>query len=72
MNYEFIAIDRHDHIGILRLNRLDNFNSWNVTMRQELRDSIHAMVEDDDLRVLIVNGTGRAFSAGEDAKGMGI
>lgn len=71
MSYEFVAIDRHDHIGVIRLNRPDNMNAWNVQMRQELRDSVQGMVEDDDLRVLIVTGTGRAFSAGEDVKGMG-
>lgn len=71
MSYEFIAIDRHDHIAILRLNRPENLNSWNVRMRQDLRDAIQTMVEDDDLRVLILTGTGRAFSAGEDVRGMG-
>ena len=71
MNYQFIAIDRHDHIAILRLDRPHNLNSWNIRMRQDLRDAIQTMVEDDDLRVLIVTGTGRAFSAGEDVRGMG-
>ncbi len=40
MSYDFIAIDRHDHIAILRLNRPHNLNSWNVQMRQELRDAL--------------------------------
>jgi len=69
--YEFIVFDRHDAIAILRLNRPDNLNSWNLAMRQELRDAVRACVEDDDLRVLIITGTGRAFSAGEDVRGMG-
>jgi len=68
---EFITFDRRDHIAILRLNRPDNLNSWNLQMRQELRDAVQSCVEDDALRVLIITGTGRAFSAGEDVRGMG-
>lgn len=68
---DFIAFDRRDHIAILRLNRPDNLNSWNLQMRQELRDAVQSCVEDDALRVLIITGTGRAFSAGEDVRGMG-
>jgi len=69
--FEFITFDRHDEIAILRLNRPENLNAWNLQMRQELRDAVQACVEDDALRVLIVTGTGRAFSAGEDVRGMG-
>lgn len=70
-DFEFITFDRNDAIAILRLNRPDNLNSWNLQMREELRDAIKACVENDDLRVLVITGTGRAFSAGEDVRGMG-
>jgi enoyl-CoA hydratase/carnithine racemase len=69
--YQFLAFDRYDTIAVLRLNRPDNLNSWNLQMREELRDAVRACVDDDDLRVLIITGTGRAFSAGEDVRGMG-
>jgi len=71
MSYTYLAVDRHDRIAILRLDRAENLNAWNQDMRAEMRDAIRAMVEDDELRVLIVTGTGRAFSAGEDVRGMG-
>ena len=70
MDYEFIGLSREDQIAILRLNRPDNLNSWNQQMRDELRDAVAAMVADDQLRVLVITGTGRAFSAGEDVRGM--
>lgn len=70
MDYEFIDLSREDQIAILRLNRPDNLNSWNQQMRDELRDAVAAMVADDQLRVLVITGTGRAFSAGEDVRGM--
>jgi len=71
MSFRYLAVDRHDRIAILRLDRPENLNAWNQDMREEMRDAVRIMVEDDDLRVLIVTGTGRAFSAGEDVRGMG-
>lgn len=71
MTYEFIELTKSDGIATLRLNRPESLNSWNLQMREELRDAVRDLVEDDDLRVAIVTGTGRAFSAGEDVRGMG-
>lgn len=72
MEFEFIAIERPEAgIAVLRLDRPDNLNAWNLQMREELRDAVREMVEDDALRVLIFTGAGRAFSAGEDVRGMG-
>jgi enoyl-CoA hydratase len=70
MTYEFIALDVSDGVAVLRLNRPDNLNSWNQQMRSELRDAVASLVADDDLRVAVITGTGRAFSAGEDVRGM--
>lgn len=71
MSYEFLKLERHGPISVLTLNRPDVMNAWNARMREEMRDAVRALVEDDDLRVAIVTGTGRAFSAGEDVRGMG-
>lgn len=70
MAYQFIELGREDHIATLRLNRPDNLNSWNQPMRDELRLAVAELVGDDQLRVLVITGTGRAFSAGEDVRGM--
>ncbi len=70
MSYEFIDLQVQDGIAVLRLNRPDNLNSWNQQMRSELRDAVGALVTNDSLRVAVITGTGRAFSAGEDVRGM--
>jgi enoyl-CoA hydratase/carnithine racemase len=70
MQYEFLDLSREGHIAVLRLNRPDTLNSWNQKMRDELRDAVGELVGDDQLRVLVITGTGRAFSAGEDVRGM--
>ena len=70
MAYEFIELSIADSVAVLRLNRPDNLNSWNQQMRDELRSAVAELVADDALRVAIITGTGRAFSAGEDVRGM--
>ena len=70
MTREFIALTRDGRVAVLRLNRPDNLNSWHQPMRDELRDTVAEVVADDALAVLVITGTGRAFSAGEDVRGM--
>lgn len=67
---EFIKLERDEGIATLTLNRPATLNSWNQKMRDELRDAVRALVADDALRVLVITGEGRAFSAGEDVRGM--
>ena len=55
---------------VLTLNRPDKLNAWDGEMRARMRDAIEGAATDADLRVLIITGAGRAFSAGEDVAGM--
>jgi enoyl-CoA hydratase/carnithine racemase len=66
----FLKLERDHGVALLTLNRPDTLNSWNQAMRDELRGAIAELVGDDSLRVLVVTGEGRAFSAGEDVRGM--
>jgi enoyl-CoA hydratase len=70
MSYEFLKLEKQDGIAVLTLNRPATLNSWNQKMRDELREAVRGLVADDALRVLIITGEGRAFSAGEDVRGM--
>ena len=71
MNYEFVLQDeRDDGIRILTLNRPDRLNAWNSQMRAEMRDAVDVAAGDPGLRVLVLAGSGRAFSAGEDVAEM--
>ncbi len=70
MAYEFILLEKTDRVATLTLNRPDRLNAWNTQMREEMRDAVRELVEDDDLRAIIVTGAGRAFAAGEDVRGM--
>ncbi|MCP4979328.1 MAG: enoyl-CoA hydratase/isomerase family protein [Gammaproteobacteria bacterium] len=55
-------------VAIIRLNRPRAMNSFDMDLMREHRRRLEAFEADDDLRVLIYTGTGRAFSTGIDIK----
>jgi len=55
-------------VAIIRLNRPKAMNSFDMDLMREHRRRLEAFEADDDLRVLIYTGTGRAFSTGIDIK----
>lgn len=66
MNYNFIRYEVADHVALLTLARPDKLNAISGAMISELRDALERADTDDDVRVLIVAGEGRAFCAGVD------
>ena len=71
MTYQYLVEENGaDGVRVLTLNRPDKLNAWNAQMRRELRDAVESAATDPQLRVLILTGAGRAFSAGEDVAGM--
>lgn len=66
MNYQTISVEQKDNVGFLCLNRPQVLNALSEEMRAELLHFLHEASADDGLRVLVVTGKGRAFSAGGD------
>jgi enoyl-CoA hydratase/carnithine racemase len=71
MGYEQIDYDVRDRILTLTLRRPEKLNAYTPTMQGELLDAIDRADADDDVRVVIVTGSGRAFCAGADLSGGG-
>ena len=67
-NYETITISTKDTILELSLNRPDQLNAMNALCRDELQSVFNAFRDSSELRVIIITGAGRAFSAGADLK----
>jgi len=65
-NYETILYQVVDPIATLTLNRPGKLNAINGVMVNELNHALDLAEEDDRVRVIILNGAGRAFSAGFD------
>jgi enoyl-CoA hydratase len=55
-------------IGLLTLNRPDALNAIDVRMRVELDLILDQIRRDDTLRVIVITGEGRGFSAGGDLR----
>lgn len=66
MTYETITYDRQGPIGVLTLNRPDKLNAIDQTMVKEILLAQQEAEADEDVRVLVLNGAGRAFCAGFD------
>ena len=65
--YETIIVERNDDgFATLALNRPDKLNTLSIRMRQEIAAAIDTLEADPAIRVLILTGTGRAFTAGLD------
>lgn len=61
--YQSIILERDESIARITLNRPDRLNSFTAAMHEELKN---ALDENDDCRVVILTGAGRAFCAGQD------
>ena len=69
MEYTDIRWQIADRVATVTLNRPDKLNSFTRRMRDELIDAFGRADADDDVRVVIVTGAGRAFCAGADLSG---
>lgn len=66
MDFETIILEVEEHIGIITLNRPENFNTFSLTLAKELNIALDKLEEDRDVRVVIVKGAGKGFCAGID------
>ena len=66
MQYTTLKYTVSDAILTLTLNRPEQMNSFTVDMANELVHAFNTASEDDDVRVIVVTGAGKAFCAGMD------
>ena len=59
----------HGSICVLTLNRPDRLNALTVEVAKDFRDAVHEAIE-QGARVIVLTGSGRAFSAGGDLREM--
>ena len=68
MTYRAIRYESADHVGWLTLNRPEALNAYTTVMCDEIVDVLTRYQADDDIRVLVITGEGRAFCAGGDVR----
>lgn len=60
-----------DGVGTLTLHRPDQLNAFDLTMARELERFFLTTAREDDVRAVVVTGSGRAFCAGMDLSAEG-
>ena len=68
MDYENIILEKEENIAIITFNRPEAMNALNNQTRAEFRAAIDDVASDDEVKVLILTGSGKAFVAGSDIK----
>jgi len=68
MPYQAIIYEKEDSIALITLNRPDSLNALNLRLAEELEQVADEIATDDSVRVVIITGAGRAFSAEADIK----
>jgi enoyl-CoA hydratase len=67
VTYKTLFYEKKDGIGIVTLNRPEALNALNSAVYTELYDVFEAMENDDEVRAVILTGSGeKAFAAGSD------
>ena len=64
-----LIYERKGAVCYLTLNRPDKLNALNAQLMGELREALEVIELDPEIRVVILTGAGRAFSAGFDLEG---
>lgn len=63
-----ILYSKEGHVGLIAFNRPKAMNSSTHQLRTELMEAFVAAENDDEVRVVVLTGEGRAFSAGADLR----
>jgi enoyl-CoA hydratase len=70
MTYENILLEKHGKVTLIRLNRPKALNALSPDLTRELADALDELESDDDVAVVVLTGSDKAFAAGADIKVM--
>ncbi|HKJ00881.1 MAG TPA: enoyl-CoA hydratase-related protein, partial [Longimicrobiales bacterium] len=60
--------DADTGVAVLTLNRPDRLNALTFQVYDELRRAFYALSDDEDVRVVVITGSGRGFCTGGDVE----
>jgi len=70
LKYESLRFNVEDGVAVITLSRPEKLNALDEQVARELLECLRRCEEDESVRVVVITGEGRAFSAGGDVKGM--
>ena len=65
---DLLSYETDRHVAVITLQRPEAMNAFNRELRAALRDAQAEAEADDAVRVVVLTGSGRAFSSGTDLK----
>ena len=66
--YQFLSYEKKDGVAKITLNRPEVYNALNDEITFELQDALKAVARDQEVRVVVLTGSGKAFCSGQDLK----
>ncbi len=66
MAYQDLLFEKRDNVGIITLNRPEKFNAISMNMVDELEQVADEIMKDDDVRSVVLTGSGKGFCSGVD------
>jgi enoyl-CoA hydratase/carnithine racemase len=66
MGSPHVVVETRDRVALVRIERLDKKNALTDAIYRALGDAIAAADADDDVRALVLTGSGDSFTAGND------
>lgn len=68
MSFQYTQYSKEDRVAWITLNRPEALNALNSGLWREIRQRLDTAEKDESVRVIVITGAGRAFSAGDDIK----
>jgi len=68
MTFKTLFLEIRNNIATIILNRPDSLNAMNLELSRELLEAVLSCGENKNIRVVVITGTGNAFSAGGDVR----
>ncbi|WP_027948517.1 enoyl-CoA hydratase/isomerase family protein [Haliea salexigens] len=65
-NYDTVTVERFERVALVSFNRPDSLNAFNAALRADILQAVEEVNADPEIRVAVLTGAGRAFSAGAD------
>ena len=69
MDLKVVTYEKKDGVAIIAMNYPERLNALSIQIRADLQAAYNEALQDRDVRVLILTGTGKAFCAGADISG---
>jgi 2-(1,2-epoxy-1,2-dihydrophenyl)acetyl-CoA isomerase len=71
MSFQYLKFEASNGVAAITLNRPEVYNALNDEITFELQDAFKAVGKDENVRVVVLTGEGKAFCAGQDLKAGG-